>query len=322
MDAYELSPCYDFAAAGFRSHGCCIFRPPQEDTQMIDPELASKTVLVTGANHGIGAATALAFAEQGAGVFLTYYRDLQRYSVAQQEAAREAGVGGDALYCALHQSTTDDLVATIRSRGRRVGAAETDLSDPRNIVAVYEACEQAVGPVDILVNNHTHCTLETFDPALVSAEPGGARMITPEGIDEHFTVNARGYALMMAEYLRRYLGRKATTGRIINLSTDAAHAHVANVSYAASKHAIESYSRSAAWELGRYGITVNVVAPGPIQTGYLTPDQERAVATGTPLGRVGTPGDVADAIVFLASAQARWVHGQLLYVGGGWRMHQ
>ncbi len=117
-------------------------------------------------------------------------------------------------------------------------------------------------------------------------------------------------------------GLARTPARIINVSTDAAHAHAANVSYAASKHAIESYSRSAAAELGRYGITVNIVAPGPIQTGYLAPKEEASIAAGTPLGRVGRPDDVADVIVFLCSDQARWVTGQLIYVGGGWRMHQ
>lgn len=97
---------------------------------------------------------------------------------------------------------------------------------------------------------------------------------------------------------------------------------MANVSYAASKHAIESYSRSAAWEMGKYGIRVNIVAPFPIQTGCFTPDDEKAISAKAPLGRVGGPQDVADVIVFLASAQARWVHGQLLYVGGGIRTHQ
>ncbi len=127
---------------------------------------------------------------------------------------------------------------------------------------------------------------------------------------------------MMSEYLKRYLDRRAHSGRIINLSTDAAHAHVANVSCAASKHAIESYSRSAAIELGKYGITINIVAPGPIQTGYLNPEQEADIALNTPLRRVGKPEDVADVILFLASEQAHWLTGQLLYVGGGWRMHQ
>ena len=93
------------------------------------------------------------------------------------------------------------------------------------------------------------------------------------------------------------------------------------MSYAASKHALESYSRSAAHELGKYGITINIVAPGPVQTGWLSPDEEAEIGRKTPLGRVGRPEDIADVIVFLASDQARWLTGQLIYVGGGWKWH-
>ena len=172
------------------------------------------------------------------------------------------------------------------------------------------------------MNNHTHCALDTFDPEQVTSEGFGIHLISRHDVDVNCAVNTRAYVLMMAEYSRRLLERGSGWGRIINLSTDAAHAHAANVSYAASKHAIESYSRSAASELGRYGITVNIVAPGPIQTGYLTPEEEASIAADTPLRRVGRPEDVAAVIVFLASEQARWITGQLLYVGGGWRMQQ
>ncbi len=92
------------------------------------------------------------------------------------------------------------------------------------------------------------------------------------------------------------------------------------MSYGASKLALESYSRSAAAEFGRYGITVNIVSPGPIQTDWITPETEEREARVTPLGRVGHPDDVADVIVFLASEQARWLTGQRLYVGGGHAM--
>jgi 3-oxoacyl-[acyl-carrier protein] reductase len=289
---------------------------------MIDPGLKGRVVLLTGANHGIGAAAARAFAAQGARVFLTYFRPPCRYSPAELAAAREAAVGGDALYCALQQQDAAPLVEEILADGGEAAAVEADLADPSRIPWLFAECERRLGPVEILVNNHTHCVLETFDPDLVSDEGSGVHLVSAARIDAHFSVNARGCALMMEEYLQRYLRRGGAGGRIINVSTDAAHAHTANVSYAASKHAIESFSRSAAAELGKYGITVNVVAPGPIQTGYITPAMEAQIRDGTPLGRVGAPEDVADVILFLASSQARWLTGQLLYVGGGWRMPQ
>jgi 3-oxoacyl-[acyl-carrier protein] reductase len=289
---------------------------------MIDPGLENKVVMITGANHGIGAAAARAFARQGAKVFITYYREPTNHTPQEMEAARQAGVGGEPLYRAMQQQNADGLVAGIRETGGTAIAEEADLADPRAIPRLFDHCVAQLGPVDILVNNHTYCVLETFDPARVTTQGFAVALVSAREIDAHFAVNARAYTLLMSEYAQRYLNRGATWGRIINLSTDAAHAHSSNVSYAASKHAIESYSRSAAAELGRYGITVNIVAPGPIQTGYITPEDEREIVAGTPLGRVGQPEDVAEVIVFLASTQAGWLTGQLIYVGGGYRMGQ
>jgi 3-oxoacyl-[acyl-carrier protein] reductase len=289
---------------------------------MIDPGLSGKIVLITGANHGIGAATAMALAAQGAKMFITYFREETSFSKEELARASIKGVGGRPLYEARQQRTADAVVRAIQVEGGVATAYETDLACVENIHTVFDLCEERLGPVDVLVNNHTACILETFDPARVTEEGFAVQLPTAESIDAHFVVNARAYALLMTEYVVRYLGRSAKWGRIINLSTDAAHAHIANVSYAASKHAIESYSRSAAGELGQYGITVNIVAPGPIQTGYITPESESEIVHGTPLGKVGDPDDIADVVVFLASDQARWLTGQLLYVGGGWRMHQ
>lgn len=290
---------------------------------MIDPGLKNKVVLITGANHGIGEASARALAAQGARVFLTAYRSPAPYRPDQLSAAKQLGVGGALLYTAMQQQPADDVVQSIQQRGGSAAALEADLADPANIPLLFDRCETVFDPVDILVNNHTFCMQETFDPGSVSdAGEFPISMVSAEKIDAHFAINSRAYALMMGEYVQRYLKHHIKGGRIINISTDAAHAHIVNVSYAASKHAIESYSRSAAIELGKYGITVNIIAPGPIQTGYLTPEEETQIAASTPLGRVGRPSDVADVIVFLASQQSHWMTGQLIYVGGGWRMSQ
>jgi 3-oxoacyl-[acyl-carrier protein] reductase len=144
--------------------------------------------------------------------------------------------------------------------------------------------------------------------------------LTAESHDEHFAVNCRAVALLMAEFARRQIARNADWGRIINISTDGASGHALNVSYGASKCAAESYARAATAELGPYGITVNVVSPGAVQTGWLPRRSARAVAKTYPLRRIGTPDDIASAVVFLASGQADWITGQVLYVGGGNRM--
>ena len=289
---------------------------------MIDPGLEGRTILITGANHGIGEATAKAFFRQGAKVFITYYRPPTGKSEEELQRLRDTGVGGPLLYEAMQQQSAAPLVAEIVSQGGSAVSWETDLGNAANIPLLFDRCEAELGPVDVLVNNHTYCALETFDPALVTEEGFRVQLPTAAGVDAHFAINSRAVALLMSEYFRRYQQRKGQSGRVINLSTDAAHAHVANVSYAASKHAIESYSRSAAAEMGKYGITVNIIAPGPIQTGYLSPEEEAGISADTPLRRVGRPDDVAEVVVFLASEQAHWLTGQLLYVGGGWRMHQ
>jgi 3-oxoacyl-[acyl-carrier protein] reductase len=291
-----------------------------DDLNMIDTGLKNKVALITGINnpYGIGAATAKALAAEGAAVFGTYLR--------LPTTASQSDTPGEEFYRVQVSKPADEVVKHIRQHGGKIEAWEADLAEPSILPQLFDRAEKAFGPVDVLINNAAHGDADTFMPqsqlgADARAVDGSAMStITVRTIDRHFAVNSRAVALLMAEYARRYVERGSKSGRIINVSTDGASGFYSEVSYGASKHALESYSRAAAKELGRYGITVNVMSLGPIQTGWITPEMEKAISEKTPLGRLGNPADVADVIVFLASEQARWITGQLLYVGGGWQM--
>jgi 3-oxoacyl-[acyl-carrier protein] reductase len=286
---------------------------------MLQTGLQNKVVLITGANHGIGAATAKAFAAEGASVLINYLRllSMRRYNQSEQDLD---------TYDTMRAKSADEVVQAIRAIGGQVEAVEADLSDVTTIPMLFDRAEAHFGPVDILVNNADHCEQNTFiptsqlGPTVVAPDGYPTLTITAETNDRHFAVNSRAVALMMAEYARRRIEHSKHWGRIINISTDGAAGFPGTISYGASKYAAESYTRAAASELGRFGITANIVSPGPIQTGWISPELEAQIVAETPLGRVGQPEDVADVIVFLASEQGRWVSGQMISVSGGRRM--
>ncbi len=289
--------------------------------------LKEKVALITGANHGIGAATALAFAQEGARVFIHYLRlSPEEYGGVSQEEADNATEPGRGFYFGQLSQSEETVIRAIGGLGGECGSWESDLADPENIPGLFDKAEGRFGQVDILVNNAAHDRCDTFlprselekDPFFLGSYP--MRTISAESHDEHFAVNTRAVVLMMEEFARRHIDRKATWGRIINISTDGAYAHASNVSYGASKFAVESYSRAAASELGPYGITVNVISPGAVQTGWMTPELEKSIAKSYPLRRTGKPEDIAQAVVFFASEQATWITGQVLHVGGGNKM--
>ena len=263
---------------------------------MIDTKLKDKTTLITGAGSGIGKATALAFAAQGTHVVIHYLaRKLEVEEPFQPEYYGFRGKEGAA-----------ELAGQIRQMGGKAIIAEANLCLPEAIPALFDEAEKASGRVDILVNNAAHCEM-----------PDDIFSATASNIERHFAVNTRAAVLLMSEFVNRHKRRGGNWGRIINLSTDAAQAFGTQISYGASKAAIEAYTRGIAWEVGHLGITVNAVAPGPVQTGWMSSELVELVLPGIPLGRVGTPQDIADVIVFLASDQARWLTGQVIKVSGG-----
>lgn len=277
---------------------------------MIDPGLEGKTLLITGANnpYGIGAGTARAFAVQGARVFLTYLREEPEIYGVREEDARETTTPSKAFGRYQNSQNADRAVRDIRESGGEVEAMELDLAQTERIPGLFDAAEEAFGQVDILVNNATHCMY-----------PDNVLDTTAERMDRHFAVNTRAVVLMMQEFGTRHIRGRRDWGRIVNISTDS-YRHLGNTTYGASKHAMESYARAAAHELGPHGVTVNIVSPGPVQTGYYDAATVTAEESRIPLRRIGEPDDIANAIVFFASRQAGWITGQRLYVGGGHNM--
>src|SRR3989304_3178619 len=240
---------------------------------MIDTGLNGRVVLLTGLNHGIGAATARAFAAQGAAVFLQY---LRVPTEGQGGSGGETAPPGEALYRSRRLISADAVVNAIQDSGGKAAAWEADLANPAIIPAILDRGEAASGPVQALVNNAAHWESDTFVPTGSASEDWGHWIppISLESHDRHFAVNSRAVALMMAEFARRHVARGARWGRIINISTDGALGGSGEVSYWASKNALEGFSRSAAIELGKFGITVNIAAPGAIQTGWISPEME------------------------------------------------
>jgi 3-oxoacyl-[acyl-carrier protein] reductase len=281
---------------------------------VINPRLHGRTVLVTGANNrlGIGAAIARAFAGLGATVFLHYHR-------SPLDESTHADV-----YRQQQANSADGIVDEIASLGGRAAAFEADFTDPATIPSLFDAAERFCGSVDVLINNAAAWSADTFLPPVGARRnpflelwTDAARPVASGPAQRLFMANALAPALLTAEFARRHVARRSQWGRIVNISTASSECFPSETSYGASKYALESYTRTAARELGQFGITVNVLALGPVQTGWITPELEQALLPTLALGRIGMPEDVADVVVFLASEQARWVTGQKIFVDGG-----
>jgi len=243
--------------------------------------LEGKVAVVTGAASGIGWATAIRFAEEGADLALA---DVD-----------EAGL----------EETAED----VRRLGRRALTRRTDVRERAQVEALVEAATAELGGLDVMVAN--------------AGVGRGASFL--EGTDEQYDfvmdVNMRGVYLCGQAAARAMVAR-GTAGSIINTaSTYAEVTAPGSAVYSASKGGVRMLTKSMAVELGSHGIRVNCIGPGWIRTGMnpLTDEDRLArILPGVPLGRVGTPRDVAGAALFLASDDAAYVTGVILFVDGGW----
>ncbi len=275
---------------------------------MVDYKLEDKVVLVTGANNpcGIGAATARVFAKEGAKVFITYYRTSPEDYGVDYEEAKSASEPGMSLYHYLRTKNAEEAVDSILTNGGVADAWETDLRDPSNVSNLLDRVESKFASVDILVNN-----------AAEYRNNDSIDTITAKDIEKTYSVNVEATLLLISEFVHRHKRYKKKWGRIINLSTGPSQCFAGQISYGSSKAAIEAFTRSIAFEVGPLGITVNTVAPGATQTGYITSEDEQKLIPTIPLRRIGLPEDTANTILFLASDKSNWTTGQTIRVNGG-----
>ena len=238
-----------------------------------------KTALITGASRGIGRAAAYQLAHDGYAVCVNYYE---------------------------RKDKADELVALLRGEGCEAIAVQADVSVRAQVDAMVVRCEQELGSVTLLVNNAGVAGQALFQD------------VTDELWNRYFGVNLCGARNTIQAVLPRMLHEKS--GCIVNISSIwGQHGASCEVVYSCTKHALIGLTRSLAMELAPSGIRVNCVAPGVIDTDMvrvLGDETLRALAEQTPLGRLGTPEDVAAAVSYLASDKASFVTGQVLVVDG------
>jgi 3-oxoacyl-[acyl-carrier protein] reductase len=265
------------------------------------PGLEGRVAIVTGANHGIGAATAETFVAHGANVLLTYLRLHHQHDPAIPVTYGEHRAAG-----------AEAVVASIRKAGGKAIAVEADLADVASIPLVFDRAEAEFGPVEILVNNASAWRMDTFTASATDRLGRNTERVSAATIDQLFAVDGRAAALLIAEFARRHVDRGATWGRIIGLTSGGPLGFPGEVSYGAAKAAQVNYTMAAAFELGSFGVTANVVHPPVTDTGWITPAVEAVVRDSGDLFHVAAPADVAAVIAFLASDLAGLVTANVI----------
>jgi 3-oxoacyl-[acyl-carrier protein] reductase len=246
--------------------------------------LAGKLALITGSSQGIGRATAIRLAQSGADIVINYR--------SNANAAAE-------------------VKAHIEDMGRRCIAIQADVSQEEDVSRLFAGANEALGPIAILVNNAG----TTRDKLIIQ--------MSLADFEHVLNTNLRSTFLCTKAALRGMI--RARWGRIVNISSPAGLlGNAGQANYSASKAAIVAFTISTAREMASRNITANAIAPGFIPTeltSILTEEQRKFLLDVTPLGRFGTPEEIAAAINFLCSPEASYITGQILGVDGGMTMH-
>ncbi|KLO31189.1 SDR family oxidoreductase [Mycobacterium haemophilum] len=249
----------------------------------------AKTAVITGVGRrrGIGAGLAAGLAAEGWNLALSCWRPYDE-RVGLVSSADDP------------QRLADELAAS----GVRIELLPADLSDANEPERLLCQAQRRLGPIDALVM--AHC--ESVDSALLTT--------TVESFDRHYAVNVRAAWLLIKALAQRL---PATGSSVVALTSD--HT-VNNLPYGATKAALDRIVLAAAHELGPQGVRANVINPGPIDTGWMTPEFRTQLTAMQPTGRLGTPSDIANLVRFLLSDQGQWVNGQLIHCNGGFPKDQ
>jgi 3-oxoacyl-[acyl-carrier protein] reductase len=258
--------------------------------------LRGRVALVTGVSRrvGIGYATARRLAALGASLFLHHYAPHDR------DQPWDADPGGIS-------AVTDGVTSALAADGTRVHDTELDLAGPAAPAQLINAATEQFGHLDVLICNHARSggdgPLGTLDAAL---------------LDAHWAVNTRSSILLAQAFAAQHDGRPG--GRVIFMTSGQDLGPMTGeIAYAASKGALASITRTLADSLASRAITLNTVQPGPVDTGYATPEIHEAVRRHFPQGRWGTPDEPARLIAWLATDEAAWITGQIISTEGGFR---
>jgi glucose 1-dehydrogenase len=247
-------------------------------------KLTSKNVLITGASSGIGAATAVRFAEDGANVAINYYKDKDEAEAVRAKAQRGGG--------------SKHLIV------------QGDVSDEEQVKSMFATVISELGSLDVLVNNS----------GIQAACPSD--QLEMKEFDRILAVNLRGAFMCAREALRHFLSRGTRGVILINSSVHEIIPKPTYVSYSISKGGIENLTKTLALEYASRGIRVNAVGPGaivtPINEAWINDPKKRAeVESHIPMGRAGTPEEIAAVFAFLASDDASYITGQTIFACGG-----
>jgi 3-oxoacyl-[acyl-carrier protein] reductase len=255
--------------------------------------------IVTGANHGIGAATAVRLARRGGRVVVT--------GLPIEEPRDPAIPAG---YYQARRRDPEQVAATIRSEGGQAVSMEVDLAPDDAASRLYAGAEEAFGaPVRILVHNATGWVGDSFAGPTTDHVGRGTAAVTPASFDQQFAVDARAGALLIAEHARRHRARGDDWGRIVTLSSGGPDGFPSEASYGAAKAALDNYAMTAAAELAEVGITANAVMPPVTDTGWVTEPVRRFVAGSWAHHHVAAPAEVAVVLDWLCSDDAWLVTG-------------